>query len=481
MPIRPERDETLVTHVIQARGVAFRAVAVLGLTEGEFPTTINEDPFLRDADRERLRQDFKFALDSSTESAEIEYFYETITRPWERMLLTRPRLADNGATWQASPYWEEVRRLLSLKPQSLRSGEISQFAQAASWPELVESLSLYTPSNPVWQWTQQQDANRLAALQTSTLLFRSRDTSNPSPFDGDLSGLAADFAHRFAPDHSWSASRLEKYRTCAYLFFVANVLGLEPREEPIEGLDRRQLGNIYHRILKQVYEVPGPSQPVDLEQLVAALDHVAPLVLDEAPKKEGFRETAWWQQTRLEIVENIRRSLRALSEISKEFSPILPNGLEAGFWGSHALVVKEDGDSFRVHGIIDRIDRDGNGNVRIIDYKTSGPTSFDSKAIIEGKKLQVPLYALAAQDALKLGKIREGFYWHVIQAEASRFQLSEFNDGPEGAIAIAIEKSWEAVRGARRGHFVPSSPDDGCPDYCPAATFCWHFHPGFRG
>ena len=87
---------------------------MLGLAEGEFPATLSEDPFLRDADRRRLRVECGLPLELSTEGAEAEFFYETITRPRERLLLTRPRLADNGAPWQASPYWEAVRRLVAV-------------------------------------------------------------------------------------------------------------------------------------------------------------------------------------------------------------------------------------------------------------------------------------------------------------------------------------------------------------------------------
>ena len=117
----PGRGEIVVADVVQARGVPFRAVAVLGLAEGEFPAVIGEDPFLRDADRKRLREEYDLPLEPSTQSAEAEFFYETVTRPRERLLLTRPRLADNGALWQASPFWEEVRRLVRVEPEMLTS------------------------------------------------------------------------------------------------------------------------------------------------------------------------------------------------------------------------------------------------------------------------------------------------------------------------------------------------------------------------
>ena len=45
--------------------------------------------------------------------------------------------------------------------------------------------------------------------------------------------------------------------------------------------------------------------------------------------------------------------------------------------------------------------------------------------------------------------------------------------------SIAVEKAWEAVRGARRGHFMPHPPPDGCPSYCPATGFCWQYRQGY--
>jgi hypothetical protein len=47
-------------------------------------------------------------------------------------------------------------------------------------------------------------------------------------------------------------------------------------------------------------------------------------------------------------------------------------------------------------------------------------------------------------------------------------------------MARAAEHAWQAVRAVREGRFPSHPPADGCPDYCPAAGFCWHYKPQFR-
>jgi RecB family exonuclease len=481
LPVDPAGNALLVADVVQVRGVPLRAVAVIGLAEGEFPAVLSEDPLLRNADRLALKAR-GLELDLPTDSAEVEFFYETITRPWAQLLLTRPRLADNGSLWQASPYWEEVRRLVDVQPETLTSDVSPLPRQAASWVELLESLSTYPGAAPVRAWLEQVQPARQLALSTAARLLTLRQAEAPaSPYDGDLRALTSDWAERFGPEHKWSASRLESYQNCPFMFFVGSVLKLEPRAEPGEGLDARQLGTIYHRILEQLFQ--AVTDPDHLDELLDTLPAVAEPVLDEAPRQEGFRATAWWAETRREIVENLRVSLRGLADKAEGFRPI---AYEQGFFQDRSLVVRAGADDFRLHGLIDRVDRNAAGAIRIVDYKTAGPASFTDRALREGKQLQLPLYALAARDALRFGQPVDGFYWHIQHAEASPFTLSGFKaetgeTGPEAAMKTAGTKAWEAIQGARSGHFVPQPPAGGCPSYCPAAAFCWHYEPGFGG
>jgi RecB family exonuclease len=159
---------------------------------------------------------------------------------------------------------------------------------------------------------------------------------------------------------------------------------------------------------------------------------------------------------------------------------------EQRFFGPQALTLRLGQDIFRVHGVIDRIDQAPDGSVRVIDYKTGGPSAFKNRAVSEGQKLQLPLYALAAQEALGLGRVVDGFYWHIQHAQASDFSLAAFEDdqgqaGPEAALRLAVEKAWEAVQSTRQGAFQPQPPAGGCPLYCVAAAFCWHYRPAYGG
>jgi hypothetical protein len=82
-----------------------------------------------------------------------------------------------------------------------------------------------------------------------------------------------------------------------------------------------------------------------------------------------------------------------------------------------------------------------------------------------------------------LGEVEEGFYWKIGDAKASSFKLSKFktewDKGPSAAYQVAREHIKDVLEGARAGNFEPKTPDGGCPDYCPAISWCWRYKAGF--
>ncbi len=462
--------------VEDAAGLRFQAVALLGLAEGAFPAVLREDAFLRGEDRGRLGQ-VGLRLDPSPRSEEPALFYLAMSRAEKQMLLTRPRLARGGAEWQASPYWRMLVKAAGVTPHSPRHEDLLEDAPVASLPELLLALA----SHPAIPWRDEMEAearDHLAGWRHGARVVIARTSHRTDAYDGDLTGVGASFARRFGPDHVWSARRLEDYRSCKFRFFAAHVLHLAERPEPVLGLDSAQLGSLYHRALEIVIR-EGADVADNAEALIAIWEDVADELLDAAPQTYGFRPTAWWPQTREQIKETIRRTLEGLAAESNDWHP---RDFEARFGsgGVSALTIPHPdrpGDALRLRGYIDRVDIDGHGGFRIIDYKLGGVSRYVQKNLDRGEILQLPLYALAAQETLGRGRPVDGFYWSVSRAEASKLRLAP--DSADGTIEQALDHAWEAVDGARGGRFAPHPPDNGCPDYCPAAAFCWRYRPGF--
>lgn len=467
----------------EARGLSFEVVAVLGLAEGEFPGTIKEDPFIRDEERILISGQYNLPIRLSVESAEAEYFYEALTRSTRSLLLTRPRIADNGASWQPSPYWEEVLRITQLEPERYTNRSIWSLDLAASRAEFLQVIGAKgkIPQELIDQAGEQMLAQlRQMERASDILLERTSPQGDGSRiFDGNLRARRERIAAGYPQDHVWSASRLENYQTCPFKYYIGNLLGLEKLESPEEGLDARQRGNIYHHILERLYRLVG--EEYSIEDLLERLPEAADAVFKDAPQREGFRETAWWAHTQREIVENLKLNLVRLEEIDPAYRFYAAEqrfGIPPGEEEPLEVMVPGQG-SYQLRGFIDRVDINDQGEIRIVDYKTSGAWGFDSRAVREGKKLQLPLYALAAQERLGLGKVREGFYFHLLGAKPSSFKLSTYREGsargPEPAMKRAAEAGWQAVSSIKEGRFIPVPPDDGCPDYCPAVDFCWHY------
>lgn len=471
LPLPVDHDAMVVAEVVDVRGIPFDTVAILGLAEGEFPTTLQEDPLLTDNDRFTLFETHKLQLTPSTESFEAGYFYDAVTRPSQALLLTRPRLTDTGTEWQPSPYWQEVQRLLGQEGMDLVSDTLPDVYQLSSETEAI----FYAARNPLLlDWVKRQKPVRWTALEHAAHIITVRSGqagTEPDVFEGNLHAHCSTFLQRYGPEHPWSTSRLETYKTCPFMFFTAHVLGLEMREELEEGFDARQLGNIYHHIFESLYQ--AVENPGDVDELLAALPSVAALILDKAPRREHFRITGWWEYSRQEIIENVRHSLIELHNLDSAYTPYKFEQ-SFGLGPNPPLVVLGESDYFKVRGYIDRVDRAADGTLRIIDYKTAGPTDFTPTAVRQGKKLQLPFYALAAKDALALGVPGEGFYWHVRDAQPSTFTMAKM--GVEKAIRASVAAAWDVIENVRNGIFTPKPPVNGCPRYCPATDMCWQYH-----
>lgn len=460
----------LVGRFTEARGSRFQAVALLGLSEGSFPVVERPDPFLS----EQLRTDLGLELRLEREQAGL--FYQAITRADQYLLLTRPYLSEDGEEWEESAYWKAAVRLFDKNPvDRIRPDAPRALVNAASTQELLFSAVRRQALPPAYAFL----APRWQDLQQANLVLKARRAKKAEgPFEGLAEALVPEISTRFSLDRVWSASRLEGYASCPFQFFIGNALKLEPRSMPELGLDAAQVGSMLHRILELTYQ--RARDTLDPEALLQSLRKTAKDIFARAPQEFGFRPSNLWEIEKAQWLAKLEENITALTA-DVDWQPI---GFEARFGLEDAppLQIALGDEILTMHGVIDRVDRNKQGQLRVIDYKT-GSAHMTKKDLELGYRLQLPIYALAARDALHLGLPVEGFYWKLLAAESSALKLSTFATddarGVEAAVDVLVRHLSRILKGIRAAEFMPEPPDGGCAAYCPAAAWCWRFKPGW--
>jgi ATP-dependent helicase/nuclease subunit B len=440
-----EGEAILIASAVEARGLTFDSVALLGLAEGEFPQAEREDALLRESDRAWLAER-GFAIEPRLQGDEVTFFYQAVTRARQRLLLCRPYLADDGQPWEPSPYWSAVQDSFA-DPVVRRVRPADPVEHPASKLELGPALS-----------------------EPAMAILQARAQGVTSPWTGDLAPLRESLEQRFGSDQPWSSSRLETYAKCPFYFWAAYAMELEPRELPQTGFDVLILGSIYHLVLERLYNRVPDGDPDRLRDLLPA---VAQEVYDAAPPDYGFRPSPLWERQQEEMTEVLRRTLEALIEATGEYAPLMQE-LAFGLGERPPLILPGDR-PLRLRGYIDRVDRAPDGRLRVIDYK-AGSTPISARDLEKGHRLQIPLYALAAEKALD-AEVVGGFYWHIGAAKPSSLRLAKYKDGVVGAIDTAVAYALSIGAAVCDGKFTPKPPDAGCPTFCPVVAFCEQHKP----
>ena len=417
-------------------------------------------------------------LDSRLEREQAGLFYQAVTRTDRHLLITRPYLSDDGEKWEPSPFWNATRNLFDKNSveKTIRPDDPRLLVDAASSQELL----FWAVRRKGLPKSYDELLSRWQALQHARRILSARRAKKPEGiFEGSMPDLKEILSTRYAPNQIWSASRLEAYGACPQMFYVSSALGLEASAPPELGLEANQIGSMLHRILEDVYKTA--EDRADVNSVLSRLPGIAKEVFATAPQEYGFRPSELWEIEQEQFLESLKGTIQALGEESEGWTPFAYEQA-FGIEDLPALEIQIGEEKIRMRGVIDRLDKNAEGQLRVVDYKT-GSSHLAKGDLINGRRLQLPLYALAARDALKLGEPIDGMYWMILAAKAGSLKLENFEsedgDGFEATVDIVKKHLLRIVTGIRSGEFPPIPPKGGCPAYCPAAQWCWRYQGGW--
>jgi ATP-dependent helicase/nuclease subunit B len=492
--------------VAGARGLRFPLVIVPGLEEGRFPARPRQDPLLLDEERKQIGRPPRLPLKSLRVEEEKLLFDIAVRSAKKRLVLMTSRLDEASDR-------ERIPSQFFLRCAAVASGFAVSLADlTADCVPGLRSTSLDEPGHGKGQIAIDESEIRLglitedharsraalaAIAQAEPLLMngsvaydRARWTRKLTEFDGLIQDPALrQFVARKLQEgtEQLSASRIEEYARCPYMFYLRRAQGLErwEEEERIEGLDPLLRGQIVHSVLESfLREYSGErSIATPLPVLQKALAAQAGRALDEG-RPTGMPDLLW-EIDREKLMAMLRNWLEFERERASE--GFRPEYLERSFGSfaaqteSPAYRVQGKGHVFDFRGRIDRIDVAPDGRrARVIDYKTGAlpPNMVGGKRtlLMAGEKVQLAIYrgALSVMEDLRSVEQIEGEYLHLQPRDGSvvacAYSDSELRAAVErlpGVLEIVHEGIDGGVFFARAsGSVRPEGHCDWC-DYLP--------------
>lgn len=493
--------KVLVTSVADARGLPHKHIFIPGLSEGVFPAPIAEDPLYLDSERLALRQAGIHLETQSERAADEGLFFEIINATQESLTLSRPTV-NNGALWPESHLWRAVKILYSdsqalIEQGRIRLGDVVALHEASTRTEatlaVADALNQGESGGDVSNWlVTVQPAYWIHIQRARQIEFRRMTGSKHDAYAGRLAvpHLLDWVTHELGPERVWSASQFNDYGVCGFRFFAKRLLKLEKIEEPEAGLDALQLGTLNHAILEETYARLSSItiEPYHAEQALTILREVAGGILNDAPRRYGFRASPLWEQEKVALLRRLEALVLLDFSESNPLSKLLntrprqPYRQEIPFSPDEQPVLLPIDDtigSLRVTGYIDRMDRVGD-QVMVIDYKT-GSTRIPLREMEQGRNFQMMLYLLAGQSILDNDPdpdapdtVAGGLFWHLRDNKVSGQILIDSDEG-QTAIQQALQHLSRNIQAGRQGNFAvePNRRGSGpCTHYCEFHQLC---------
>jgi RecB family exonuclease len=498
-------------------GIRFRVLMFPGLVEGSFPGVLRPDPLLLDNERLALRaprrspaaragrraarttrqlslfdaplaaapaEEDAFASLSTTQDLLLEQrrlFHRACAQASEKLVLSYPR-ADPRSGRERLPSLFFVAAAQALQARPLATAELARLTGEDDLRALPLELALDRGERDL---VRVRRGGREAALQIaagsrffrhSHLASEARWSRDFTPYDGlvalppkdgedaEAARLLRERLDPIVARGTVSASRLARYASCGFQYFLENVLRLEPTLEPEERkrLEPLERGSLFHDVaedfLRELRDnglLPVRDSQAERQRLTEMADAaLARHVADHPPRFKLLweRECRRFKET---LLTWLAREARAAEHSTPAFFEVgfgpSPGG-EAGPSEPHMQEPLEidlgDGRALRVSGRIDRIDRRPDGKLVLRDYKTGRAPKDEAGLFRGGRQLQIPFYVLAAARIFPEQPVVEAFLdyvdggrqvaldLNVVQGEPFRNLLRGLVDGIAGGVFV---------------------------------------------
>ena len=473
--------------------LSFRAVCVVGLNEGVFPSSPGQDPLLLDDERRRLNeatgwtlplragghdpQPMQFGLMVHGAEEFLQISYARAVRPGGRETLPSAYLCQALSALTG-------RRVAADDVADLRDDPVLTWVSSGRVGPANADLALGVPE---WDRALLQDrpavGRALLGRETERAalgLALSEARALPgvlTPFDGVLADPGAiRVAAAHFRDKRTSATTIARYAKCPRQFMLSSVLGLREVDDPDEILEMQvsTRGTVIHNVLEEFLETTPPADLTMANQpdLAVRIVELVEKHFEVQVRKGMAGRPGLHGRTCTDIAAECISWLEHMLATG-EFDPGDRYFLEVEFPSGAVpeLVVATASGDVRFRGFIDRLGQHPDGSFSVLDYKTGRVLDLEDGEIGDGTDLQLPLYMLAGAQVLGLPLSKGSAAYEFVSRRNGYRRITL--TGPE------LQAQWgrfqqvmdEIAGGVATGDFHAQPSSDSCR-YCDFKLLC---------
>ncbi len=373
-------DRVSAGEMLRQSGHAAKVLFLLGADDASIPSVGGEAGLLSDDDRELLAA---FGVELGLRGKDRLYremtaVYTACTAPDRALYVSWP-VQNGGEELRASFLVERLQRIfpdVSVEEEGDGLFRLCAPAPALEQAGMRPAVRRVLSSLPQWE-------SAVRRLEQARSWERGR-----------LSRASVErlYGH-YVP---MSASRMDKYKSCHFAYFMNYGLRAEPRRTA--GFSAPEYGTFVHYVMEQVFQSDNwraGADGVDTQRLKELTRQAVERYVTE--QLGGLQQqTARFRYLFDRLIRGVER---VVDNVAQELaaSRFVPMAFELGFGGKGAMPpveVTRDGVTVSVTGVVDRVDgwvHEDKLYLRVVDYKTGGK-NFDLTEVANGMGLQMLLY-----------------------------------------------------------------------------------------